>query len=341
MMGARRPWSGENGPVTPTTVPEPVPDPVPASAPDPAPPTARPDLPAVRVRLDLAYDGTHFAGWARQPRLRTVQGALEEGLERVLRTRALGLPAPRLTVAGRTDSGVHAGGQVAHVDVPLVRWEALPGRSDRGPGESLVTRLAGVLPPDVVVHRATLAPPGFDARFSALYRRYTYRIADTATLRDPLRRTHVLWAKRPLDEEAMHAAVQPLLGLRDFAAFCKPRPGATTIRELQHMSWQRPDDGPDAGLVVASVVADAFCHNMVRALVGASVAVGEGRREVRWPAQVLASRRREANAAVVPAHGLVLEEVVYPADDELAARAERVRALRMDEEVADPALPSR
>ncbi|WP_235915295.1 tRNA pseudouridine(38-40) synthase TruA [Puerhibacterium puerhi] len=298
-------------------------------------------MPTVRVRLDLAYDGTHFAGWARQPRLRTVQGALEEGLERVLRTRALGLPAPRLTVAGRTDSGVHARGQVAHVDVPVERWEALPGRSDRGPGESLVTRLAGVLPPDVVVHRATLAPTGFDARFSALYRRYTYRVADTPRLRDPLRRTHVLWARRPLDEEAMHAAVQPLLGLRDFAAFCKPRPGATTIRELQHMSWQRPDDGPDAGLVVASVVADAFCHNMVRALVGASLAVGEGRRDVRWPAEVLASRRREANAAVVPALGLVLEEVVYPADDELAARAERVRALRMDEEVADPALPTR
>lgn len=322
--------------MTPPTEPTPAP----AAAPIAAPAAARPDVPAVRVRLDLSYDGTHFAGWARQPRLRTVQGALEEGLERVLRTRALGLPAPRLTVAGRTDSGVHARGQVAHVDVPVGRWEALPGRSDRGPGESLVTRLAGVLPPDVVVHRATLAPAGFDARFSALYRRYAYRIADTPTLRDPLRRTHVLWGRRPLDEEAMHAAVQPLLGLRDFAAFCKPRPGATTIRELQHMSWDRPEEGPDAGLVVAGVVADAFCHNMVRALVGASVAVGEGRRDVRWPAEVLGSRRREANAAVVPALGLVLEEVVYPADDELAARAERVRALRMDEEVADPALPT-
>ncbi|WP_425957133.1 tRNA pseudouridine(38-40) synthase TruA [Xylanimonas sp. McL0601] len=290
---------------------------------------------SVRVRLDLAYDGTGFAGWAKQPALRTVQGALEEGLERVLRSQALGLPAPRLTVAGRTDAGVHARGQVAHVDVPVPRWEALPGRSDREPGESLVARLAGVLPHDVVVHHAQLAPAGFDARFSALYRRYAFRIADDAAQRDPLRRTHVLWHRRPLDAAAMHDAVQTLLGVRDFAAFCKPRPGATTIRELKELSWTRPVDGPDAGLVVARVVADAFCHNMVRSLVGASIAVGEGRKPVGWPADVLASGRRELNAAVVPAHGLVLEEVVYPPDAELAARAERVRALRMDEDVWD------
>ncbi|PZR54889.1 tRNA pseudouridine(38-40) synthase TruA [Xylanimonas oleitrophica] len=302
----------------------------------------------VRARLDLAYDGTHFAGWARQPGLRTVQGALEEALERVLRLEALGLPVPRVTVAGRTDAGVHARGQVVHVDVPIERWAALPGRSDRAPGPSLVTRLSGVLPPDVVVHRAQLAPDGFDARFSALYRRYAYRVADHASLRDPLRRTHVLWQRRPLDVEAMHAAVQPLLGVRDFAAFCKPRPGATTIRELKELTWERPEQGPDAGLVVARVVADAFCHNMVRALVGASVAVGEGRRPVTWPAEVLASRERERNAAVVPPHGLVLEEVVYPADAELAGRAERVRAVRMEEDVWEgpatsggPGLPAR
>ncbi|QAY64945.1 tRNA pseudouridine(38-40) synthase TruA [Xylanimonas allomyrinae] len=294
------------------------------------------DVETVRVRLDLGYDGTGFSGWARQPTLRTVQGAIEEGLERVLRLGPLGLPAPRLTVAGRTDAGVHARGQVAHVDIPLARWQALPGRSDRAPGESLVTRLAGVLPPDVVIYRARLAPAGFDARFSALYRRYAFRIADDAGLRDPLRRTHVLWHRRPLDVAAMHDAAQPLRGVRDFAAFCKPRPGATTIRELKELSWTRTADGPDAGLVVARVVADAFCHNMVRSLVGASIAVGEGRRPVAWPAEVLASRRRELNAAVVPAHGLVLEEVVYPPDADLATRATRVRALRMDEDVCDP-----
>ncbi|MFE4466438.1 tRNA pseudouridine(38-40) synthase TruA [Oerskovia sp. NPDC056781] len=284
----------------------------------------------VRVRLDLAYQGTAFAGWARQPGLRTVEGALEDGLGHILR----GDP-PRLTVAGRTDAGVHARGQVAHVDLPRAAWDAMPGRSDRTPGDALVARLGGVLPGDVVVHRATPAPEGFDARFSALYRSYTFRIVDDPALRDPLRREWVLWNRKPLDADAMHAALQPLLGVRDFAAFCKPRPGATTIRELQHLSWERATDGPDAGLVVAHVRADAFCHNMVRALVGASVAVGEGRRPVSWPAEVLAARRRDAGAGVVPPHGLVLEAVTYPPDDELAARAERVRAVRMDEDVWD------
>ncbi|ACZ29697.1 tRNA pseudouridine synthase A [Xylanimonas cellulosilytica DSM 15894] len=287
----------------------------------------------VRVRLDLAYDGTQFAGWARQPALRTVQGVLEDGLEQIVRTAPRGLPAPRLTVAGRTDAGVHARGQVAHVDLPVERWVALPGRSDREPGESLVTRLTGVLPPDVVVHRAALAPAGFDARFSALYRRYAFRIADDAAARDPLHRAHVLWHRRPLDVAAMHDAVQPLRGVRDFAAYCKPRPGATTIRELKELSWTRPADGPDAGLVVARVVADAFCHNMVRALVGASIAVGEGRKPVSWPAEVLASKQRERAAAVVPPRGLTLEEVVYPPDADLAGRADRIRALRTDEDV--------
>lgn len=308
---------------------------VPPSAP-PAPDAPRPDVPddVVRVRLDLAYQGTAFAGWARQPTLRTVQGTIEEGLATILRG-----AAPRLTVAGRTDAGVHARGQVAHVDLARAQWEALPGRSDRAPGDALVARLGGVLPGDVVVHRATRAPAGFDARFSALHRAYTYRVADDPAQRDPLRREWVLWNRRPLDVAAMDAAVRPLLGVRDFAAFCKPRPGATTIRELQHLSWSRPTDGPDAGLVVAHVRADAFCHNMVRALVGASLAVGEGRRGVGWPAELLASRRRDAGAGVVPAHGLVLEEVTYPPDAELAARADRIRAVRNEEDVWEDAPP--
>jgi tRNA pseudouridine38-40 synthase len=306
----------------------------PPALPDPDAP--RPDVPddVVRVRLDLAYQGTAFAGWARQPTLRTVQGTIEEGLATILRG-----AAPRLTVAGRTDAGVHARGQVAHVDLARAQWEALPGRSDRAPGDALVARLGGVLPGDVVVHRATRAPAGFDARFSALHRAYTYRVADDPAQRDPLRREWVLWNRRPLDVAAMDAAVGPLLGVRDFAAFCKPRPGATTIRELQHLSWSRPMDGPDAGLVVAHVRADAFCHNMVRALVGASLAVGEGRRGVGWPAELLASRRRDAGAGVAPAHGLVLEEVTYPPDAELAARADRIRAVRNEEDVCEDAPP--
>ncbi len=286
-----------------------------------------------RIRLDLSYDGTSFAGWARQPGLRTVQGEIEDALEVVLRTHRAGLPSSRLTVAGRTDAGVHARGQVAHVDVDPDLWEAVRGRSDRDPEDALVSRLAGLLPPDVVVHRASRAPAGFDARFSALRRRYTYRVSDDPRTRDPLRRSHVLWHRRALDVGAMQDGATALLGRHDFAAFCKPREGATTIRTLEVLDWERPQSGPDAALVVARVQADAFCHSMVRALVGASLAVGEGRRSVGWVTDLLVGRVRDPAGAVVPAHGLTLEEVMYPPDDELASRAERTRALRSSEDV--------
>jgi tRNA pseudouridine38-40 synthase len=286
-----------------------------------------------RIRLDLSHDGTSFAGWARQPGLRTVQGTIEDALEVVLRTQRAGLASPRLTVAGRTDAGVHARGQVAHVDVDPALWEAVRGRSDRGPEEALVSRLAGLLSPDVVVHRATPAPVGFDARFSAVRRRYVYRVSDDPRTRDPLRRSHVLWQRRALDVDAMRAGAQALLGRHDFAAFCKPREGATTIRTLEMFDWERPSSGPDAALVVAHIQADAFCHSMVRALVGASLAVGEGRRSVDWLADLLVGRLRDPAGAVVPAHGLTLEEVTYPPDEQLASRAEQTRALRSHDEV--------
>ena len=285
--------------------------------------------PAVRLRLDLAYDGSGFAGWAIQPGLRTVQGVLEGALGTVLRTDG----PPRVTVAGRTDSGVHARGQVAHVDIPAGLIEASRGRSERPVDEVLLTRLGGILPADLVVHAVVRAPHGFDARFSALRRRYTYRICDDAARRDPLSRAFVLWHRRGLDVEAMAAAARPLVGRHDFASYCKPRPGATTIRTLEAFSWSRPVDGPDAGLVVATVQADAFCHSMVRSLVGASLAVGEGRRGSGWPAELLAARRRGEGVHVVAAHGLTLEEVGYPTDDQLAARAVQTRARRAAEDL--------
>ncbi|MEE6283053.1 tRNA pseudouridine synthase A [Georgenia sunbinii] len=289
--------------------------------------------PTVRVRLAISYDGTHFSGWATQPGLRTVQGVLEEALTTVLR-----LPAPaRLTVAGRTDAGVHARGQAAHLDVPAAAWRDVVGRSDRSPGQALVARLAGLLgrgegprgASDVVVHAVAEAPPGFDARFSAVWRRYRYRIADLAQPRDPLRRHDVLWHARELDVDAMGTAATWLCGEHDFAAYCKPRAGATTIRTLQAMDWRRVPAGErDEGLIVATVRADAFCHSMVRALVGAGLAVGEGRRPVSWPAEVLAAGLRDPGVGVAPAHGLTLEEVGYPADEELAARATAARSVR-------------
>ena len=285
--------------------------------------------PAVRLRLDLAYDGTDFAGWALQPGLRTVQGVLEAALATVLRTDG----PPRVTVAGRTDSGVHARGQVAHVDIPAGLLAASRGRTDRPVEEALLGRLGGVLPTDLVLHALTRAPDGFDARFSALRRRYTYRICDDAARRDPLSRAHVLWHRRALDVDAMAAAARPLVGRHDFASYCKPREGATTIRTLEAFAWSRPADGPDAGLVVATVQADAFCHSMVRSLVGASLAVGEGRSGAGWPAELLALRRRDAGVHVVAARGLTLEEVGYPSDDQLAARAAQTRARRAAEDL--------
>ncbi len=274
----------------------------------------------LRIRVDLSYDGTQFSGWAAQPGLRTVEGVLSEGLATVL---GAGEPV-RLTVAGRTDAGVHARGQVVHADVEPDAFARLPGRSDRAPEAAAVARHAGVLPPDVVVRRVSVAPDGFDARFSALRRRYLYRLLDDPAAADPLRRHDTVVVRDRLDAPAMDEAARWLVGLRDFAAFCKRREGATTVRTLLAYSWRRADDG----VLEATVVADAFCHSMVRALVGAVVPVGEGREPSGWPEQVLRGGARDPRVKVMPSHGLSLEEVVYPGDDELAARAEQARAVR-------------
>ncbi|MET8678782.1 tRNA pseudouridine(38-40) synthase TruA [Streptomyces sp. NPDC004647] len=258
----------------------------------------------VRVRLDVSYDGKDFSGWARQRERRTVQGELESALGTVLR-----LPEPpQLTVAGRTDAGVHARGQVAHVDL---REEVWAEHADK-----LLRRLAGRLPHDVRVWSVSEAPEGFDARFSAIWRRYAYRVGDRRGGVDPLRRGHVLWHDWPLDVELMNEAARKLLGEHDFAAYCKKREGATTIRTLLDLRWERAEDG----LAVATVRADAFCHNMVRALVGSLLLVGDGHRPVDFPAEVLAGRVRHSAVNVVRPHGLTLEEVGYPPDDQLAAR---------------------
>jgi tRNA pseudouridine38-40 synthase len=273
----------------------------------------------VRLRIDCAYDGTDFSGWAAQPGRRTVQDTLEAALATALR-----VPQVRVTVAGRTDAGVHARGQVAHVDVDAEVVAASGGRSSDPPLDALARRVDGILPPDVRVRRVVEAPAGFDARFSATWRRYAYRIADAQELTDPLVRGHVLTWGRRLDLDAMNEASAPLVGLQDFASFCKKREGATTVRTLLDLAWHRDD----AGLAVGTVRADAFCHNMVRSLVGCLVAVGEGRRPTSWPAEVMAGRRRDQGVRVAHAHGLTLEEVGYPDDDELAAQAKRARARR-------------
>jgi len=276
-----------------------------------------------RLRLDLGYDGGAFSGWARQPGRRTVQQVVEDALSRVLR-----LPEPaQLTVAGRTDAGVHARGQVAHVDVPASCWHTAAA--------SALRRISRLLPADVRLARIEPADPGFDARFSALCRRYSYRVSDDPSGPDPLRRHDTLWYHRPVDVPVLNEAAGRLLGEHDFAAFCRRREGASTVRELLQLSWVRVTDAPPApagppgaSVLVGTVVADAFCHSMVRALVGALLKVGAGAQPADWPSRVLAGRVRDPAVPVVAPHGLCLEEVRYPAPAELARRACATRRLR-------------
>ncbi len=266
----------------------------------------------VRLRLDVAYDGTDFSGWASQLGRRTVQDTLEAALATILRLRET-----RLTVAGRTDAGVHARGQVCHADVSSTGLDVLGGT------EQLAHRLARMLPDDVRVRRVAAAPDGFDARFAAIWRRYAYRVCDDSAGADPLQRRVVLGWRHRLDADAMNAAAVELLGERDFAAFCKQREGATTIRTLREVRWTR-----DGDVLTARVVADAFCHHMVRSVVGCLLAVGEGRQPVEWPRAVLDGGVRDPRVVVAPPRGLTLEEVGYPPAEQLAARAAAARAVR-------------
>ena len=276
----------------------------------------------MRIRLDLSYDGTDFNGWATQPSLRTVQGSLEDALAMALR-----IPMVRVVCAGRTDTGVHARAQVVHFDVDPADVAASAGRSKEPAPKALMRRLNGILDGDVRIRRAIVAEPGFDARFSALWRRYAYRLADRPDLIDPLTRHHVLAWERRLDVDAMNAGAAHLIGLKDFAAFCKRREGATTVRALLELDWTRTP----AGVIEGRVVADAFCHTMVRSLVGCLLIVGERRRPPEWAAEILAGRSRDSSMTVVHARGLTLEEVGYPDAGELAAQAVRTRARRTAE----------
>ncbi|MEW1961002.1 tRNA pseudouridine(38-40) synthase TruA [Microbacterium sp. NPDC077644] len=280
----------------------------------------------MRIRLDIAYDGTNFRGWAKQPGLRTVQGTLEAALARIVGSDV------QFVVAGRTDAGVHASGQVAHVDLDETQWarvEARHGRAATDPAGSIAARMRGVLGayPDATVHRSSLAPGGFDARFSAVWRRYRYRLADDAAGFDPARRLDTTSIRGSLDVRAMDAAARSLIGLHDFAAYCKAREEATTIRTLLDYRWTRDTDG----VLIAEVKADAFCHSMVRALVGACAAVGEGRLGEGDLVVLRDALQRTSEFKVLAARGLTLTEVGYPADDLLAARAEQTRARRDSE----------
>ncbi|MEV4541822.1 tRNA pseudouridine(38-40) synthase TruA [Micromonospora echinaurantiaca] len=270
-----------------------------------------------RLRLDVAYDGTDFSGWAAQPTRRTVAGVLVQTLDLVL---GAGV-ATGLTVAGRTDAGVHATGQVCHLDLPTAVWRERAG--------TLLRRLARLLPTDVRVRAMTEVPADFDARFSATFRRYEYRVTDAPYGAEPLRRHEILAWPKPLDLDALNAAAAGLVGEHDFAAYCRRKENATTLREVTRLDWRRDPDG----VLVATVQADAFCQAMVRSLVGAMLVAGDGRRPVDWPAGLLTRRERSSEVTVAPAHGLTLVAVGYPADPaEYAHRAELTRRLRVPTE---------
>lgn len=271
-----------------------------------AQPTLFPESGFRRLRLDIAYDGTNFYGWAAQPERRTIQDLIEEALSRIARVDVESI------VAGRTDAGVHATGQVVHVDVPDAIFDGELTYKD------LRYKLNRILDEDVRIMEITDAPAGFHARFSALRRYYTYKILDNNDVIPPLSRHDVASWYRPLDVELMNEASALVLGHHDFAAFCKFKEGGTTIRTLEKYHWQRTSDG----LLVADVVADAFCYSMVRNLVGAVVCVADGRKDPSWMGELLTNKERVSDSLVFPARGLTLYQVDYPSEDQLLERAQ-------------------
>ena len=274
----------------------------------------------LRLRLDLAYDGTNFSGWSKQPERRTIQSEVESALQKLTR-----VPVETI-VAGRTDAGVHATGQVVHVDIPDLEIGPY-SKKDHWNIDELPYRLNRILDEDVRVLSATIAPVGFHARFSALRRHYQYRIMDSNRAILPMRRFDVAPWYRPLNVDVMNQSSAVLLGEHDFAAFCKFREGGTTIRTLEKFSWVRNAEG-----LTATIVADAFCYSMVRNLVGAVVCVADGRFQVEWIKEILENRKRISDSLVFPSRGLTLFQVDYPPEDQLLARIEATLRRRDEEE---------
>ena len=262
-------------------------------------PTLYPESGFLRLRLDLAYDGTNFSGWATQPDRRTVQEEVEKAIGTISQSKV------ETIVAGRTDAGVHASGQVIHVDIP------------QGVNlDDIAYKLNRILDEDIRIMQVSVAPEAFHARFSAIRRTYTYKILDKNLPVPPINRTDIASWYRPLDAELMNVASGLVLGHHDFAAFCKFKEGGTTIRTLENFTWERHGE-----LLVATIIADAFCYSMVRNLVGAVVCVADGRKDSEWIRQLLLNKERVSDSLVFPARGLTLSSVEYPTEDQLLERA--------------------
>jgi tRNA pseudouridine38-40 synthase len=262
-----------------------------------------------RIALGIAYDGFGFHGFAAQPGQRTVAGELAAAIE------SLAGEAPAITCAGRTDSGVHASAQVAHVDLdvqPLARRLGLHEIPADGEIEGLAEALSAQLGPEVVVWRAVAAPAGFDARRSVVARRYRYQI-DNGRRPDPLRRFASWYVAEPLDISVMRLAADPLIGEHDFAAFCRrppDKPSGPIVRRVTDATWNERDDG---GLAF-EIEANAFCHQMVRSIVGALVAAGRRRIRPSNIVTLLSSGSRAGSPEPAPPRGLHLVSVRYPDD---------------------------
>jgi tRNA pseudouridine38-40 synthase len=283
-------------------------------------PALNPESGFRRLRIDLSYDGTNYAGWAKQPDQKTLQGSIEEVLERLVRT-------PVATVvAGRTDAGVHATGQVLHADIPeFVEPSRYRPEEDIWDFDHFKFRLNQMLEEDIRVDEVSAAPVNFDARFSASARHYRYKLLDGNRDLAPLKRFDAATWFRPLDIALMNQASAPLLGKHDFFTFCRYREGATTLRTLLEFSWSRDVDG----FVICDIAADGFGWNMVRNLVGAAVCVGEGRFPVSWMGEILEANERVSDSYVFPARGLTLVQVDYP-------DAEKLAEIRVSEHLGDP-----
>ena len=278
----------------------------------------------IRYRIDLAYDGTNYWGFAAQKKVRTVQGELLKALTTVFGKSKTSFD---MRVAGRTDAGVHATAQVVHIDLTEKQLKRL-GRT-----VGMMGSLNDLLPQDIRIHEVSLAPSGFDARYSASFRRYRYTIADKLAPKNPLLARSTLWIKHELDLVQMQASALGLIGLHDYASFCRPKLGATTIREVRELTVKR---NPDAGNVIeVEILSDAFCHNMVRAIVGALIASGEHKTTPDGVIKRLEKRSRIGSFKVQPPHGLTLIEVGYPSDDKLAEQAEMAKNLRTLDESED------
>lgn len=239
-------------------------------------------------RLDIAYDGTDFKGYARQEGLRTVQGELETALGTLV------CPGVETSVAGRTDAGVHARGQVVSFE-----------HSDALDLDRLRRGLNGILGPEIAVWSVGMAAEDFNARFSAVWRRYLYRL-DTAPAADPLTRGFVWNVGRALDLDAMSVATSSFLGEHDFSSFCRSVEGRSNVRRLTELSLRS-----ESGMVEVWAQANAFCHQMVRSIVGYLYDVGRGFSDGTRTADVIAAHDRGAVATVAPPHGLTLYEVGY------------------------------